>query len=103
MQDTMSQAPATQATPSTLPPVTQRLLHAPQCAASVERSTSQPSPGIMLQSAKPAWQLNPQVPPTQVGVAFGRAGHALSHDPQRVTSLSVWVSQPGPSEDSQLA
>ena len=48
----MVQAPATQLPVPWLP--LQAWLHAPQCAAVVLRSTSQPSPGSPLQSAQPA-------------------------------------------------
>jgi hypothetical protein len=77
------------------------VLHAskqdPQLAASVARSTSQPSPGRSLQSAKLAlqayWQL-PSEHPAAIMFAGALAAHSLPHVPQLLGSMSELVSQP---------
>lgn len=51
--------------------------HAPQCAVLIASSTSQPSDGLPLQSAKPARHTTPQTPETHVAAdAPGPTAHA---------------------------
>jgi hypothetical protein len=54
---------------------------------------SQPFMALPSQLLKPALQVNEQLVPPQVDVAFARAGQTLPQDPQFVTVLTV-VSQP---------
>jgi hypothetical protein len=79
------------------------LPHAPQLAALVPVSTSQPSSARRLQSAKPGLQVYPHVPVARshVGAAFGGTGQALPQRPQFVTDRSS-SSQPLASLPSQL-
>jgi hypothetical protein len=76
---------------------------APQCPRVVASSTSHPLDGSMSQSAKPALQVNPHIPPPQVVAALGRIGHALPHRPQCATAMDVSVSQPLAPSMSQSA
>jgi hypothetical protein len=62
----------------------------PQFIALVRVSTSQPSLSMRLQSAYPALQLAMRhIPPSQVAVAFARAGQGRSQPPQCKTWVSV--------------
>jgi hypothetical protein len=54
-----------------------------------------------LQSAKPTLQVNPQVPPAQVAVAFARTGQAIPQPLQCSGSVSSEISQPLPAAPSQ--
>jgi hypothetical protein len=58
---------------------------------------------IMSQSAKPALHAALQRPAEHVGVALGRAGHALPHEPQCEGLVSVATSQPLSATPSQFA
>ena len=77
-----------------LTPDGQAAAHEPQWAEALERSTSQPSAAAPLQSPKPALQRNPQAPEAQVGLALGRAGQALPHEPHEVTSDARFRQEP---------
>jgi len=56
---------------------------------------SQPLPPPPSQSPKPGSQVWSQAPATQTGVAlFQSSGQLVKQSPQRVTSVSVLVSQP---------
>jgi hypothetical protein len=67
---------------------------APQFVLLVWVLTSQPSAGLLLQSAKPVLQVNPHAPLVQVAVALAGAGHALLHAPQWLGVERVSTSQP---------
>lgn len=82
--------------------VGQRLLQAPQCCGLVRMFVSQPLLAFRSQSANPALQTKPHVPPTQVGVALAGVGHWLPQAPQLPTSVSRLVSQPLATLASQL-
>jgi hypothetical protein len=56
--------------------------------------TSHPSAALMLQSAKPALQVNPHAPAAQVDVALARAGHAVPHAPQFDVSVARLTQRP---------
>ena len=58
------------------------------------RFVSQPLTARRSQSPKPAAQLSAHIPATHVGVEFGRAGHAIPHDPQLATVSRRLASQP---------
>lgn len=66
----------------------------PQFELLVLRLTSHPSAGLLLQSAKPALQVKPQLPAEQVVTAFARAGHTLPHAPHALVFVVRSVSQP---------
>ena len=66
----------------------------PQLALLDRTSISQPSPGLLLQSAKLVLHAMPQAPPAQVGVVLAGVGHALPQRPQFATEVDVPVSQP---------
>lgn len=68
----------------------------------VLRLTSHPSPGSVLQSAKPASQLKPHELPEHVDVALA-AVQALLHAPQWLGEELVLVSQPLLGSPSQSA
>jgi hypothetical protein len=72
----------------------QTVPHPPQFAGSTWVLTSQPSPVLLLQLAKPALQVIPHAPDAQVAAAFVRTGHTLLHAPQCAAVLVVLVSQP---------
>jgi hypothetical protein len=97
-----AQAPDWQA-PVAWSSVAQLVPQAPQFAVSFCPSTSQPSAGLMLQCKKPAWQVLPQAPLTQVAVVFGPAPQALAQAPQFFASESVFVSHPLATSASQSA
>jgi len=78
-------------------------LQAPQWAALVRVSTSQPLLASPSQSAKPARQVEPQAPPAQLAVELAGTGHARMHAPQCAGSVCVLVSQPLAASPSQLA
>ena len=61
--------------------------HAPQCAGSTARSTSQPSPRLLLQSARPLGQVVPQTPPVHVAMNPTGAPQFISQPPQCSGSL----------------
>ncbi len=71
------------------------LPHAPQWLTVVS-ATSQPSPGLLLQSARPAAHaVTAQTPPAHwVAPTPSRTGHAKPHDPQWAAVAKVSVSQP---------
>jgi len=72
--------------------------HPPQLLVSLLVPTSQPSPGIPLQLAKPLLQPEiVQVPDVQPGVPFG-AAQVVPHPPQLFGSLVVAASQPSTTE-----
>ncbi len=79
------------------------LLQPPQWAVSTLVLRSQPLAGLPSQSAFGALQVKPQLPPEQVGVAPGRAGHALLQPPQWARSVLVLRSQPLTAFPSQSA
>ncbi len=56
--------------------------HIPQLPRLVRVSTSQPSEGLPLQSAKPVRHVNPQMPVLHVAVALAGAVQARPHIPQ---------------------
>jgi hypothetical protein len=73
----------------------------PVQSVSVPSGVSQPSSGIMLQSAKPGSQLaTAHAPLVQVGRAFGSM-HALPHAPQFASDVPRSASQPLPAIMSQ--
>jgi hypothetical protein len=72
-----AQLAVTQAPPVQVCPAAQVTPHAPQLDVDVS-ALSQPSPGLPLQSAKPASQTMPQADPAQRPVAFGAPRHAES-------------------------
>ena len=76
---------------------------APQLLESVFVFTSQPSTMKALQSLKPALQVKPQVLDKHVGTLFGHAGHVTPQDPQLLTSLPMFVSQPSSGDPLQLS
>ncbi len=80
-----------------------RRLHAPQWVALARVSTSQPSLGSPLQSAKPAVQVCSQRPAAQLAVLLGRAVHAVPQVPQCCRLVRVSVSQPLAAMRSQSA
>ena len=71
--------------------------------ASVAVSTSQPSSGTPLQSAKPTSQVKPARPAVQVRVAWGRVGAAIPQPRQWSRDESVSDSQPLVASLSQFA
>ncbi len=82
-------------------PAVQVTPQAPQLVASERVSTSQPSAGFMLQSAKPARHaVTAQAPALQALVAFARA-QARPHAPQLVALALRSVSQPLDASPSQ--
>jgi hypothetical protein len=68
----------------------------------VLRFVSQPFVALLSQSAKPALQVKPQVPPVHVVVALVRDGQTLPHEPQWFTFEFTDVSQPFAGIASQL-
>jgi len=66
----------------------QAMPHAPQCAALVLVSTSQPLAGLPSQSAKPASQRSAQAPIAQVAAALGPATQGAQRSPQVSTAVS---------------
>jgi hypothetical protein len=56
--------------------------HAPQCATDVASSASHPFEALPSQSSYPAAQVNPQLPPVHVAVAFAGTAQTLVHVPQ---------------------
>jgi hypothetical protein len=72
------------------------LPHAPQWAAAVERSVSQPLAGFMSQSPKPALHVTAQRPATHADVPLGRAPQAFPQAPQ--CAESVFGSTHAPSQ-----
>ncbi len=92
---------APQVPPEHTRPAAQAVPHAPQLALSERVSTSQPSEGLALQSAKPAAQATSEQPPAaQVAVALGRA-QARPQAPQLVRVVWTLVSQPLEAAPSQ--
>src|SRR4051794_15577519 len=74
--------------------LTQLLLHAPQLVVVLVVLISQPSCWKPLQSANPVLHLTMvQVRAAQPDVPLA-AKHCLLHEPQLLTSESMWVSQP---------
>ena len=67
---------------------------APQWAAAVLRSTSQPVVALPSQSPRPAGQRSPQRPAVQVATPFGPDAQANPQAPQCATSEAVSRSQP---------
>jgi hypothetical protein len=83
--------------------VSQVLLQLPQWAALVCRFDSQPSAGLLLQSAQLGWQLAiEQAPLVQAGVALGRL-QTVAQAPQWLGSLLTAVSHPLLGSPSQSA
>ncbi len=70
--------------------------HMPQLLASPRMLTSHPSIKLRLQSAKPALQVPPHMPPTQVALPLATIGHIRPHIPQLLVSVVRLVSQPSP-------
>jgi len=70
---------------------THALAHVPQCALSVIRFDSQPSPAIMLQSPKFALHADAQVPVAAVheAVQLGGIGQTVQAAPHAVASVSA--------------
>ena len=80
--------PQTPATQICEPP--HALPHAPQFAASVRASTSQPSATRPLQSANPVWQRTPHTPASHVAMLDpAGAVQVVPHTPQLFTSVIV--------------
>ncbi len=74
--------------------ITHDVAQAPQCAASVRRSTSQPFAGFMSQSAKPSRHApSVQTPIAHDDAALGSA-HTVPHAPQFESLVAVSASQP---------
>src|SRR5690606_30992042 len=65
----------------------------PQVAGRL-RSASHPFAAAPSQSAKPALQSKPHVPPTHVGIAFGGVGQTLPQVPQLVSAPLVSMHAP---------
>ena len=66
---------------------THALAQLPHREGSVLRFTSQPSAAMLLQSAKPLLQVNPQIAPSQLEVALAYVGHAVHEPPHVATEL----------------
>jgi len=67
----------------------QRLPQAPQLAALVRTSVSQPLAAAPSQLPYPVAHANAHAPPRQTGVALAGVGHALPQDPQLRASVAV--------------
>jgi hypothetical protein len=68
--------------------------HAPQWAAVVRVSVSQPLAAMPSQLPNPVAQVSPHAPAAHAGVALAPPGHAVPQRPQLATSVCVLVSQP---------
>jgi hypothetical protein len=81
----------------------QAALQAPQLALSLVVFTSQPSPALLLQFAKPPLQVKVHVLLAHTVAALARVGQALLQAPQLVVLVVVFTSQPLPPLASQSA
>jgi hypothetical protein len=63
---------------------------------SVEKSASQPSAGLLLQSPWPEMHVTEQTPLVHIAVEYGPLGHTWKHAQQ--LSVSVWVLASQPSD-----
>ena len=65
-----------------------------QLVVLLPRLTSQPFAALPSQSAKPALQVNPQVPELHAGTALATPGHTVPHMPQLAVSVEKLAQTP---------